>query len=145
MPDKKEYVIHIRNLKQTLNHGLVLKKVYRLIKFNQKAWLIPYTDMSAELRKKTKNDFEKYFLKLMNNSVFGKAMENVREHKDIRLAAKEKRRNYLVSEPIYHTPKLFSGNLLTIEMKNPQKLMNKPVYLGLSILELSKIEMRKFW
>ena len=145
MPDKKEYVIHIRNLKQTLNHGLVLKKVYRLIKFNQKAWLIPYTDMSAELRKKTKSDFEKYFLKLMNNSVFGKAMENVREHKDIRLAAKEKRRNYLVSEPIYHTPKLFSGNLLTIEMKNPQKLMNKPVYLGLSILELSKIEMRKFW
>ena len=77
--DKNEYVIHIRSLKQTLNHGLVLKKVHGVIKFNQKAWLKPYVDINTELRKRTKNDFEKYFLKLVNNLVFSKTMGNIRK------------------------------------------------------------------
>ena len=67
--DKTEFVIHIRNLKQTLNHGLVLKIVHRVIKFNQNAWLKPYIDMNTDIRKKIKNNFEKYFFKLMNNAV----------------------------------------------------------------------------
>ena len=70
--DKNECVIHIRNLRQALNHELVLKKVYRVIIFNQNAWLKPYIDMNTDLRKKAKNDFEKDFFKLMNNAVFGK-------------------------------------------------------------------------
>ena len=77
--DKNEYVIHIISLKQTLNHGLVLKKVHGVIKFNQKAWLKPYVDINTELRKRTKNDFEKYFLKLVNNLVFSKTMGNIRK------------------------------------------------------------------
>ena len=75
---KKKYVAHIKSLKQALNHGLKLKKVQRIIEFNQKEWLKPYTDMNAELRKVVENDFKKDFFKLMNNSVFGKTMlENI--------------------------------------------------------------------
>ena len=79
--DNKNYVVHIKALKPALNHGLILKKVHRVIQFNQKAWLKPYFDLNTELRKKAKNDFEKDFFKLMNNAVLGKTMENVREHK----------------------------------------------------------------
>ena len=81
----------------------------------------------------------------MNNAVFGKTMENVRKHRDIKLVTTERRRNYLVSEPNYHTTKFFTENLLAIEMKKTELLMNKPVYWGLSILEWSKILICEFW
>ena len=142
---KKNYVVHIRSLKQALNHGLILKKVHRVILLNQEAWLKSYFDMNTELRKQAKNDFGKEFFKLMNNSVFGKTMENVRKHRDIKLVTTDKRRNQLLSEPNYHTTKWFSENLLAIEMKKTKVKMNKPVYLGLSILEISKTLMYEFW
>ena len=122
-----------------------MKKVHRVIKFNQNAWLKPYIDMNTDLRKKAKNDFETDFLKLINNAVFGKTMENVRKHRDIKLVTTERRRNYLVSEPNYQTKKFFTENLLAIEMKKTEILINKPVCLELSILELSKILMYEFW
>ena len=142
--DKKNYVVHIRSLKQALYHGLILKKVHSVIQFYQEAWLKPYIDMNTELRKKAKNDFEKDFFKLMNNAVFGKTMGNVRKHRDIKLVTTDKRRNRLVSEPNYHTKKLFSEKLLAIEMKQAKVKMNKPIYLGLSILEISKTLMYQF-
>ena len=145
MYDKKEYVVHIRALKQALNHGLILKKVHRVIQFNQEAWLKPYIEMNTKLRPEVKNDLEKDFLKLMNNSVFGKTMENVRIHRDIKLVTTDKRRNQLVSEPNYHTKILFSEDLLAIEMKKTKVKMNKPVYAGLSILEISETLMYEFW
>ena len=143
--DKKKYVVHISILKQALDYGLKLKKVHRVIEFNQEAWLKKHIDMNTELRKKASNDFEKDFFKLMNNAVFGKTMENVRRHRDIKLVKTDHKRNKLASEPNYHTMKLISENLSIIEMKKVKGKMKKPIYLGLSILEISKIIMYEFW
>ena len=101
--------------------------------------------LTLELRKKATNDFEKDFFKLMNNAVFGKIMENVRKHRDIKLVKTDKKRNKLVSEPNFHTMKLIDNNLAIIEMKKVKVKMNKPIYLGLSILDRSKITMHEFW
>ena len=143
--NKKKYVAHINTLKQALNHGLKLKKIHRVIEFNQEAWLKPYIDMNTELRKLAKNNFEKDLFKLMNNSVFGKTMENIRKHRDIKLVTKDKKRSKLVSQPNYHTINLISEDLSIIEMKKTKVKMNKPIYLGLSILEISKTLMYEFW
>ena len=91
------------------------------------------------------NDFEKNFFKLMNNSVFGKISENVRNHRDIKLVTSDKRRKRLVSEPNYHSHKKFSDHLMAIEMKKTRVKMTKPLYLGMSILDISKILMYEFW
>ena len=101
--------------------------------------------MNTKLRQKVKNNFEKDFFKLMNNAVFGKTMENVRKHSSNKLITTERKKNYLVSEPNYHTTKFFTENLLAIEMRKTQILMNKPVYLCLSILDLSKTVIYKSW
>ena len=143
--DKKKYVVHISILKQALDHGLKFKKVHRVIEFNQKAWLKKYIDINTELRKKVSNDFEKGFLKLMNNAVFSKTMENVRKHRDVKLVKTDCKRNKLVSAPNYHTMKLIEENLSIIEMKKVKVKMYQPIYLGLSILEISKTTMYKFW
>ena len=100
--DKKNYLVHIRSLKQALGYGLKFEKIHRVIEFNQKPWLKPYIDMNTELRKIAKIDFEKDFFKLMNNAEFGKTMANVRKHRDIKLVTTDKKRSKLVSEPNYH-------------------------------------------
>ena len=143
--DKKKYVVHINSIKQALNHGLKLKKNHRIIEFNQEEWLKPYIDMNTELRKDAKNDFEKDPFKLVNNSVFAKAMENIRKHRDIKLVTTGKKRSKLVSEPNYHTIDLISEDLSILEMKKTKVKMNKPIYLGLSILEISKTLIYEFW
>ena len=142
--DKKNYIVHINVLKQALDHGLKLRKVHRVIEFDQEAWLKEYVDVNTELRKKATNDFEKDFFKLMNNAVFGKTMENVRKHRDIKLVKSDKKRNKLVSERNFHTMKLIDNNLAIIEMRKVKVEMNKPIYLGLSILDISKITMYEF-
>ena len=101
--------------------------------------------MNTKLRKETKNDFEKDFFKLMNNSVFGKTMETVRTHRDIKLVTSDKRRKILILESNYHLFKKFSDNLMAIEMKKTRIKMTKPLYLSMSILDISKTLMYKLW
>ena len=101
--------------------------------------------MNTNYRTEAKNEFNKNFFKLMNNSLFGKTMENVRNHRDIKLVTSDKRRKRLVSEPNYHSHKNFSEYLMAIEMKKTRIKMIKPIYLGMSILDISKMIMNEFW
>ena len=101
--------------------------------------------MNTKLRQKVNNNFEKDFFKPRNNAVFGKTMENVRKYRNVKLVTTERKRNYLVSESNYHTTKTFTENVLAMEMRKIQILMNKAVYLGLSALDLSKTVMYEFW
>ena len=145
LEDKENYAVHIYALKQALNHGLILRKVHRVISFRQEAWLKPYIDKNTELRKNAKNDFEKDFFKLMNNAVFGKTMENVRNRRDVKLIVTEERRKKLVSEPNYDSCKFFSESLMAIEMRKTEVLMDKPIAVGQAILDISKVLMYEFY
>ena len=93
----------------------------------------------------SKNEFEKNFFKLMNNAVFGKIMENIRNHREIKLVTKDAKRKKLVSEPNYHTSKYLSEDLMAIEMKKTKICMNKPIYIGQAVLDISKTLMYEFW
>ena len=108
LSDKKKYVVHIRALNQALKHGLKLKKVHRVIEFDQRPWLKPYIDLNTNLRMKSKKkSFEEEFFKLMNNSVFGKTMENIRNHKDIKLVTNEKAYLKQVMKPNFKSGYMF--------------------------------------
>ena len=112
-----EYVIRIRKLKQTLNHGLILKNFNRVIRLNQNAGLKSDIEMNTNLRKKAKSDFGMEKFNFMNNAVFGKTMANVRKNREIKFVTTERRRNYLVAEPNYQATKIFTEYLLAIEME----------------------------
>ena len=142
--DKKSYIIHIRALAQALKHGLILDKIHRVIEFDQSAWMKPYIDFSSQLRTKAKNDFEKDFFKLINNSVFGKPMENLRKNRNIKLVMTEEKYLRTVMKPNFKSGVLFGENLMGCEMGKVKVVMKKPVYLGQAILDLSKIVMYEF-
>ena len=142
--DKKKYVIHIKAFKQALDHGLVLEKIHRVIQFKQAAWMKEYIDFNTRLRTVAKNDFEKDFYKLMNNSVFGKTIENIRKHRDIKLV--NNKEDYLkqVMKPNFKGGVLMGADLMSCEMGKVKVKMNKPVYLGQAILDLSKTIIYEF-
>ena len=142
--DKTKYVIHYKNLIQCLRAGIKLKKIHSGIKFVESEWMKPYIDKNTNLRAMTKNNFEKDFYKLMNNSVFGKTMENLRNRVDVRLVNTKEKLRKLVAKPNFKSRKIFNENLVSVHMKKTSLLMNKPIYLGMCILDLSKIIMYDF-
>ena len=143
--DKTKYVIHYKNLIQCLRAGMKLKKIHRGIKFVESEWMKSYIDKNTNLRAMAKNNFEKDFYKLMNNSVFGKTMENLRNRVDVRLVnTKEKLRKLVAKPNLKSPPKIYSENLVSVHMRKTSLLMNKPIYLGMCILDLSKIIMYDF-
>ena len=142
--DKTKYVLHYKNLIQCLDMGLKIKHIHSGIKFVESEWMKPYIDKNTNLRAKAKNNFEKDFYKLMNNSVFGKTMENIRNRVDVKLVNTEEKLRKLVAKPNFRSRKSFSENLVSVHMKKTSLTMNKPVYLGMCILELSKTIMYDF-
>ena len=138
---KKNYVIHIRALDQALSHGLILDRIHRAIEFDQSAWMKPYIDFNTQLRAEATSDFEKDFFKLMNNAVFGKMMENIRKHRNIKLIMNEEKYLKTVMKPNYKSGVRSDESLMGCEMGKVKVVMNKPIYLGQAILDLSKIIM----
>ena len=144
LKDKTKYVIHYKNLIQCLRAGMKLKKIHRGIKFIESEWMRSYIEMNTNLRTKAKNNFEKDFFKLMNNSVFGKTMENIRNRVNVKLVNTQEKFKKLSAKPNYKGRKIFSENLISVHMKKTSLTMNKPVYLGMCILDLSKTIMYDF-
>ena len=142
--DKKEYVLHYRNLQLYLDLGLKIKKVHRVLEFDQSPWIKQYIDFNTEKRKHAKNTFEKDFFKLMNNSVFGKTMENLRKRVDVRLVTNEKKLDKLTSKPTYVSSKIFNENLVAVHKIKETLTLNRPAYVGMCILDLSKTLMYDF-
>lgn len=145
--DKENYIIHYRMLKLALQHGLVLKKVHRVLQFEQSCWLKPYVDINTQLRTQATNDFEKSFFKYMINSVFGKTMENLRLRADIKLVNKWGGRcgaSMLIARPNFKKCKILNEDLAVIELQKTHIKMNKPIIIGMSILDISKITMYSF-
>ena len=141
---KKKYVIHVKALAQAIDHGLVIERIHRAIEFKQSAWMKEYIDFNTRLRTAAKNDFEKDFYKLMNNSVFGKTMENIRKHRNIKLVNDEEEYLRNVMRPNFKSGTLLGPDLMSCEMGKVQVVMNKLVYLVQAMLDLSKTIMYEF-
>lgn len=152
--NKYNYVIHYVHLKKCLEHGLILRKIHRVITFRQSPYLKQYIELNTQLRQKANSTFEQDFFKLLNNSVFGKTLENTENRVSVHLVNqwndtnnKTKKSSYaerLVSNPYFHSASILSENLVTIQMKPDQVILDKPIYIGFTVLELSKSHMYHF-
>ena len=142
--NKEKYVLHYRNLQLYTYLGLKVTKVHRVLEFNQSPWLRQYIEFNTEKRKNAKNAFEKDFFKLMNNSVFGKTMENIRKRVDVRLVTDEKKLFKYASKPTYVSSKIFNKNLVAVHKIKETLTLNRPAYVGMCILDLSKTLMYDF-
>ena len=147
LENKEKYVTHYKNLQFYLSQGMKLKKVHRVLEFDQEPWMKPYIKMNTDFRKQAKSDFESDFYKLMNNSVFGKTMENLRNRVDVKIVRvwEQNKIRKLVSDPAYDRFALFSNSMAGIHMHKRRLVLNKPVYTGMTILENSKILMYEFY
>ncbi|XP_068738994.1 uncharacterized protein [Montipora capricornis] len=144
LSNKEKYVLHYKNLQLYTDLGLKLTKVHRVLEFNQSPWLKEYIDFNTEKRTNAKNAFEKDFFKLMNNSVFGKTMENIRKRVDVRLVTDENKLLKMAAKPTYVSSKIFNENLVAVHKIKETLVLNRPAYVGMCILDLSKTLMYDF-
>ena len=144
LQDKTNYVVHYRKLKQYLAVGMKLTKIHRVVVFQQSPWLKTYIDFNTDKRKHAANDFEKDFYKLMNNSVFGKTMENLRKRVNVKFVNSKTKLSKLIASPSFDYFRIFSEDLVAVNMKKTKLYLNRPIYVGFSILDLSKVLMYQF-
>ena len=142
--DKEKYLLHEKNLKLYLSLGLKLREVHRVLQFDEKPWLKKYIDFNTEMRKKAKNSFEKDYFKLMNNSVFGKTMENIRKRCNVYLETDRDHFLRQIAKPTFISCKIFHENLVAVNMKKVRLKLDKPSYVGMCMLDLSKVLMYDF-
>lgn len=142
--DKTNYMVHHETLKFYLDHGLELIRIHRGIAFEEPDWMKPHIDLNTSLRAKATNDFEKDNFKPMNNAVFEKTMENVRNRVDVKLVTNEKQARKLICKPNFQHHNIFCEHLAAIHLKRTHVLLDKPIIIGQAILDLSKILMYKF-
>ena len=141
---KNNYVVHYRNLKHYLSKGLILKKVHKILEFKQSAWMKPYIDFNTQKRKEATNAADKNHFKLLNNAVYGKTMENMRKRIKLRIIKEEKDLIKYVSRPTYINHDIFGKRLVAVHERKKLLTLNKPIYVGCTVLELSKLEIYKF-
>ena len=141
---REKYVLHYRNLQLYLSLGLKLKKIHRALESSQSKWLEKYISFHTKMRSQAKNSFEKNFFKLTNNSVFGKTMENLRKRSNIKLVSDPQEMVKLASRPTYLSHKIFHENLVAVNIKPVKIRLDKPSYVGMCILDLSKTLMYAF-
>ena len=142
---KKNYAVYYRNLQYYLSQALILKKVHRILEFEQSDWMKPYIDFNTQKRKEATNEADKNLFKLLNSAVYGKTMENMRKRIKIRITTNEKDFLKYASRPTYISHKKFGKNLVVIHEKKELLTLNKPIYVGNAVLELSKLAMYKFY
>lgn len=145
--DKKRYVIHYRNLQQCTRHGLRVTKIHRILQFSQSPWLRNYIELNTDFRTSAKNDFEKNLYKLMNNAVFGKTIENVRNRVDVKLLTEWDGRygaEAMIAKPNFHSRSVFSEKLIAVELRKLEVKLYKPIYVGMCILDISKTCLYEF-
>lgn len=143
--DKENYAVHIRTLKFYLNKGMRLKSVNRMVKFKQRAWLTPWIEFNTNKRKEAKSDFEKDLFKLMNNAVYGKTMENARNHIDFELVKTPERTQKCINNPNYRGTHIINDNLTGVQKTKTVLRLDKPIYIGQTILDISKQHMYSFY
>ncbi|XP_072743627.1 uncharacterized protein [Anoplolepis gracilipes] len=145
--DKKHYVIHYRNLQQCIRHGLRVTKIHRILQFTQSPWLCTYIKLNTKFRTLAKNNFEKNLYKLMNNAVFSKTMENVRNHVNVKLLTEWDGRygaEAMIAKPNFHSRSVFSENFIAVELHKLEIKLYKPIYVGMCILDISKTCLYEF-
>ena len=145
LEDKKNYVIHYETLKLYVKLGLKIKAIHKILAFKERPWMKDYIDMNTEMRKEASTDFEKDFFKLMNNAVFGKSMENVRNRIDVRLLAETEQLEKIKRNPKFRCTKEINDDLSAVLLTKTKCVLNKPIYIGMSILDVSKVLMYKYW
>ena len=142
--NKEKYILHYRNLQLYIDLGLKVTKIHRVLEFDQSPWLKQYIDFNTNKRANAKNLFEEVFFKIMINSVYGKTMENLRRRVDVRLITDEKKLLKMSSKPTYVNSKIFNENLVAVQKIKETLTLNRPAYVGMCILDLSKTLMYDF-